>query len=51
MKEGIENEEKFVAYSTSRMVYASVGGYGFTYHSYVAIEFKNRKETLKGKEL
>lgn len=31
------------------MVYASVGGYA--YHSYVAIEFKNRKETSKGKEL
>ena len=50
VKEGIENEEKFVAYSTSRMVYTSVGGYGVTYHSYVAREFRNRKETSKGKE-
>lgn len=41
---------KLIAYSTSRMVYTSVGGYGVTYHSYVAREFRNRKETSKGKE-
>ena len=33
------------------MVYTSVGGYGVTYHSYVAREFRNRKETSKGKDV